>query len=150
MASAGMDDIEIPAFLRKQPDSINLRAESSICPSAPSVKKPANEATMQDIASTLNAAALKTTTFRQALQQTLKLNVPSEYAQIIIDLTKETKDSATSWALLFEWLFSKDRYDLLLDKHAQRLLRSQLTLASNEIQERSRELFERSLVAPAS
>ena len=150
MASAGMDDIEIPAFLRKQSDSINLRAESSICPSAPSVKKPASEATIQDIASTLNAAALKTTTFRQALQQTLKLNVPSEYAQIIIDLTKETKDSATSWALLFEWLFSKDRYDLLLDKHAQRLLRSQLKLASNEIQERSRELFERSLVAPAS
>jgi len=105
---------------------------------------------LEEIAITLNAAALKATTFRQALQQTLKLRLQFEYAQIIIDLTKETKDSATSWALLFEWLFSKDAQDLLLEKHAQRLLRSQLKLASIEMQERSRELFEQSLVTPAS
>jgi hypothetical protein len=37
------------------------------------------------------------------------------WGQIIIDLTKETKDSATSWALLFEWLFSKDGQDVLLE-----------------------------------
>ena len=80
----------------------------------------------------------------------MKLKLPSEYAQIIIDLTKETKDSANSWALLFEWLFSKDAQDMLLDKHAHRILRSQLKLASVEMQERSRELFERSLVTPAS
>jgi hypothetical protein len=39
---------------------------------------------------------------------------------------------------------------LLLEKHAQRLLRSQLKLASIEMQERSIEMFERSLAAPAS
>ena len=72
------------------------------------------------------------------------------WSQIIIDLTKETKDSATSWALLFEWLFSKDGQDVLLEKHAQRLLRSQLKLAPIAMHERAIEMFERSLAAPAS
>jgi hypothetical protein len=72
------------------------------------------------------------------------------WGQIIIDLTSETKDSATSWALLFEWLFSKDGQDVLLEKHAQRLMRSQLKLASIEMHERAIEMFERTLVAPAS
>ena len=52
--------------------------------------------------------------------------------------------------MLFEWLLRKDGQDLLLEKHAQRLLRSQLKLASIEMQERAIEMFERSLVAPAS
>jgi Ca-activated chloride channel family protein len=189
MASAGMDDIEIPAFLRMQSESLDQLVQSSTTspperhkldnsepslmtkiatkvkewvepatglkpvtsiPAAPALIKPPVDATLEEIAITLNAAALKATTFRQALQQTLKLRLQFEYAQIIIDLTKETKDSATSWALLFEWLFSKDAQDLLLEKHAQRLLRSQLKLASIEMQERSRELFEQSLVSPAS
>ena len=72
------------------------------------------------------------------------------WSQIIIDLTKETKDSATSWALLFQWLFSKDGQDVLLEKHAQRLLRSQLKLAPIETHERAIDMFERSLAAPAS
>ena len=72
------------------------------------------------------------------------------WGQIIIDLTSETKDSATSWALLFQWLFSKDGHDLLLEKHAQRLLRSQLKLAPIEMHERAIDMFERSLAAPAS
>jgi hypothetical protein len=72
------------------------------------------------------------------------------WSQIIIDLTKETKDSATSWALLFQWLFSKDGQDLLLEKHAQRLMRSQLKLAPIEMHERAIEMFERSLATPAS
>ena len=189
MYSAGMDDVEIPAFLRKQSDAFEpiVQRSSTSPPEVPSddmlgqsfmtkiatqvkewvaattdvnpaplistppvVKQAPADATLEEIAKTLNAAALKATTFRQALQQTLKLKLPSEYAQIIIDLTKETKDSAISWALLFEWLFSKDAQDMLLDKHAHRILRSQLKLASVEMQERSRELFERSLVTPAS
>jgi len=72
------------------------------------------------------------------------------WSQIIIDLTKEKKYSATSWALLFQWLFSKDGQDLLLEKHAQRLMRSQLKLAPIEMHERAIEMFERSLVSPAS
>jgi hypothetical protein len=52
--------------------------------------------------------------------------------------------------LLFQWLFSKDGQDLLLEKHAQRLMRSQLKLAPIEMHERAIEMFERSLAAPAS
>jgi len=47
-------------------------------------------------------------------------------------------------------LFSKDGQLLMLEKHAQRLLRNQLKLASIEMQERSIEMFERCLAAPAS
>ena len=175
----GMDDVEIPAFLRKQAPTLdemiqrsitspgNLQELSStdtslvakvvskvkdwVTPSTVIPAKPLPQhASLEDIAKVLNATSLKATSFRLALQQALKLNIKPEYSQIIIDLTSETKDSATSWALLFEWLFSKDGQDLLLEKHAQRLMRSQLKLASIEMHERAIEMFERTLVAPAS
>ena len=89
---------------------------------------------------------MQATSFRIALQHTLKLNVPQRYAQVIIDLTKFTKDSATSWALLLEWLLGENGNHSLLDKHAQRLLRSQLKLATVEMHEKAKGLFERALV----
>ena len=94
----------------------------------------------------LNTAALHASSFRVALQQTLKLNMPSNYAAVIIDLTKVTKDSATSWALLFEWLFGDIEQSGLLDRHAQRLLRSQLKLATDEMREHAQVLIESNLI----
>ena len=185
MASAGMDDIEIPAFLRKQADSNDHYAQSSTTapdevayagssnPSllsqlsskikdlvSPSTKPETrvltdeewqkdttpSEATKVDIAMALNTAALQASSFRIALQQTLKLNMPSNYAAVIIDLTKVTKDSATSWALLFEWLFGDIEQSGLLDRHAKRLLRSQLKLATEEMHERAQMLIESNLI----
>lgn len=184
MASAGMDDIEIPAFLRKQSDSLNQIVQGSttspgkmkyadsmdpslisqlvskvkdwVAPSTPIQPRVLNnqdlnevitpsEASREEIAMALNTAALHASSFRIALQHTLKLNIPANYAPAIIDLTKVTKDSATSWALLFESLFGDIEQSGLLDRHAKRLLRSQLKLATKEMHERARELFERML-----
>ena len=185
MSSAGMDDIEIPAFLRKQADASDQHAQSSSTYSdaaenanssdpsllsqlsskikdliSPSTKpqtsvltdterpkKPSpSEATKVDIAMALNTAALQASSFRIALQQTLKLNIPGKYAAVIIDLTKVTKDSATSWALLLEWLFGDIEKSGLLDRHAQRLLRSQLKLATEEMREHAQVLIESNLI----
>ncbi len=142
MSSAGMDDIEIPAFLRKQADSSDQQVQSST--TVPD-EASSSEATKVDIAMALNTAALQASSFRIALQQTLKLKTPGHYAALIIELTKVTKDSATSWALLFEWLFGDIEQSSLLDRHAKRLLRSQLKLVSQEMQECSKDLFERTL-----
>ena len=90
----------------------------------------------------LNKASLQASSFRIALQQTLKLNMPSHYAAVIIELTKVTKDSATSWALLFTWLFGDIEQSGLLDRYAKRLLRSQLKLATEEMHERAQMLIE--------
>ena len=106
---------------------------------------PAPKANLQDWITTFNSVALHNTTFRQALQQTLKLWLPSEYTQVIIDLTQHTKDSAISWALLFEWLLGESGQEKLLDKHAQRLLRSQLKLATESMYENAKDIFERTL-----
>jgi hypothetical protein len=150
MASAGMDDIEIPAFLRKHASSLDEMVQSSKIARDVQYKDIQTteplEATRVDIAMTLNTASLQASTFRIALQQTLKLNMPSNYAAVIIDLTKVTKDSATSWALLFEWLFGDIEQSGLLDKHAKRLLRSQLKLATEEMQERAQMLIESNLI----
>ncbi len=150
MASTGMDDIEIPAFLRKQAPNLDEMVQSS--KAARDVQymdikstEPL-EATKAEIATALNTASLQATSFRIALQHTLKLNMPSNYAAVIIELTKLTKDSATSWALLFEWLFGDIEQSELLDRHAQRLLRSQLKLASDDVRERSKERFESTLL----
>ena len=161
MASSGMDDIEIPAFLRKQADSTDASLVSQMVskvkdwvapntPHQPTVltdadrtPKPApSEASREDIAIALNKASLQASSFRIALQQTLKLNMPSHYAAVIIELTKVTKDSATSWALLFTWLFGDIEQSGLLDRHAKRLLRSQLKLATEEMHERAQMLIE--------
>jgi Ca-activated chloride channel family protein len=185
MASVGMDDIEIPAFLRKQVDSDNELAQSSttapdavgyasssnhsllshlsskikdfISPATPPQQKvltdeewpeepTPSEASKVDIALALNTAALHASSFRIALQHTLKLNMPDNYAAVIIDLTKVTKDSATSWALLLEWLFGDIEKSGLLDRHAQRLLRSQLKLATEEMREHAQVLIESNLI----
>ena len=185
MSSTGMDDVEIPAFLRKQTDASDLKAQSStisprVAPQASSsdtsligqlsskVKEfmtpkalppqrvltdeawpeepSSSEATKVDIALALNTAALQASSFRIALQHTLKLNLPGNYAAVIIDLTKVTKDSATSWALLFEWLFGDIEQSGLLDRHAQRLLRSQLKLATDEMREHAQVLIESNLI----
>jgi Ca-activated chloride channel family protein len=185
MASAGMDDIEIPAFLRKQVDSDNELAQSSttapdavgyasssnhsllshlsskikefISPATPPQQRvltdeewpeepTPSEASKVDIALALNTAALHASSFRIALQHTLKLNMPSNYASVIIDLTKVTKDSATSWALLLEWLFGDIEKSGLLDRHAQRLLRSQLKLATDDMREHAQVLIESNLI----
>ena len=90
----------------------------------------------------LNTAALQASSFRIALQHTLKLNMPSNYAAVIIDLTKVTKDSATSWALLLEWLYGDIEQSGLLDRHAQRLLRSQLKLATEEMRNHAQILID--------
>jgi len=161
MSSTGMDDIEIPAFLRKQADSTdpslvsqmvskvkdwvvpNTPHQSTVLTDADRTPKPApSEASREDIAMALNKASLQASSFRIALQQTLKLNMPSHYAAVIIELTKVTKDSATSWALLFTWLFGDIEQSGLLDRHAKRLLRSQLKLATEEMHERAQMLIE--------
>jgi hypothetical protein len=152
MAGSGMDDIEIPAFLRKQTDSYDMQAHSSsTSPDADAymdsyAEVHATEASKVDIALALNTAALQAASFRIALQHTLKLNMPSNYAAVIIDLTKVTKDSATSWALLFEWLFGDIEQSGLLDRHAQRLIRSQLKLATEEMREHAQVLIESNLI----
>jgi hypothetical protein len=191
MSSAGMDDIEIPAFLRKQADISGEFAQSSstshtepdaiqasgpslvhqvakfiqnlISPSKATKDKPASqaapkdedvwptepahaEASLDDIANTFNTASLQATSFRVALQQTLKIDMPQHYAQFIIELTKHTQDSATSWALLFQWLFGSNEEMSLLDRHALRLLRSQLQLATTDMQDAAHALIHSRLV----
>jgi hypothetical protein len=105
-----------------------------------------SEASKVEIAMALNTAALQASSFRIALQHTLKLNMPSHYAAVIIDLTKVTKDSATSWALLLEWLFGDIEQSGLLERHAQRLLRSQLKLATEEMRDHAQILIESNLI----
>jgi Ca-activated chloride channel family protein len=185
MASAGMDDIEIPAFLRKQTDQSDMHVHSSSIESYEASPKDsddtsfvsklvntvnhwiapvtitkqnrqlekseqetklAKEATLQDIVIALNAASIKTTSFRIALQHTLKLELPTSYAPIIIKLTKLTKDSATSWALLIEWMIEQKTLQKSLEKHAQRLIRDQLKLVTEDIKTKAVELFKKEFV----
>ena len=101
------------------------------------------DASLEDIAIALNSAALKASSFRIALLQTLKLNMPQAYAQVIIDLTNLTKDSATSWALLIEWLTEQSTPKISLEKHAQRLLRNQLSLVSQEMKLQAIAIFKK-------
>jgi hypothetical protein len=165
MASAGMDDIEIPAFLRKQAPTLDEMIQSSksvtrdrdldtkevsvtnqlfekvkdwikpidkkssgLADSKIFAENPSTSfvVSLEEITKTLNMAAMQSTSFRIALRQVLRLNLPHEYAQPIIELTKLTNDSATSWALLLNWLLTETEKFENLEKHAQRLIRDQM------------------------
>ena len=147
MDASGMDDIEIPAFLRKISDSGGNTAP----PPTPAQPKPEHAAAPGRPASTqnpqigpetlakvlqtpmradhpvlllvhdFNRTALHHTQFRSALAEVLRQN-PAGYLQWLVTRHMGNAGSAAPiWAIFIVW--AAETYTLNLDRHAQRLLR---------------------------
>jgi Ca-activated chloride channel family protein len=158
MANSGMDDIEIPAFLRKQTDSdtepasIHTKRSSAspLPPERPSptqVRSPQpsryelelvlNERMgpghlVQILVNDFNQVALRHTQFRSALATCLRLN-HGKYLEWLVTCHMTAAGSAAPvWALFIQW--AADKFSLPLDRHAQRLLRDFLKAVNPELQ----------------
>jgi len=158
MANAGMDDIEIPAFLRKQTDSDPVPASSpnktveerpqpperpsttkdrSPHPSRHELIQVLNEPMgpkhpVQILVNLFNQVALNHTRFRSALATCMRSNHVTYLEWLVIRHMTAAGSAAPVWALFIQW--AADKYGLLLDRHALRLLRDFLKAVSPELQ----------------
>jgi Ca-activated chloride channel family protein len=158
MANSGMDDIEIPAFLRKQTDSDPVPASTSSKRSSASSLPPERPSTTQlrspqpsrhelelvlnepmgpshlvhALVNDFNQVALRHTQFRSALATCMRSNHGTYLEWLVTRHMTAAGSAAPVWALFIQW--AADVYRLPLDRHAQRLLRDFLKAVSPELQ----------------
>jgi Ca-activated chloride channel family protein len=158
MANAGMDDIEIPAFLRKQGDSDPVPASSPNKTVKERPQPPERPSTTQDrspqpsrhelilvlnepmgpkhpvqiLVNDFNQVALRHTQFRSALATCMRTNHVTYLEWFVTRHMIAAGSAAPVWALFIQW--AADKYSLPLDRHAQRLLRDFLKAVSPELQ----------------
>jgi hypothetical protein len=162
MSSAGMDDIEIPAFLRKvadggsskpvkqvvqklldiapQAENLLLRKESTKTPQPSSAElvailgnKSAKDSPVQEFLKCFNQAALSHTQFRAALATSLRTNQAGYLQWLVIKHMKAAGSGAPIWAVFISWAAKK--FCINLDRHAERLLRDFLKSVKVDVQE---------------
>ena len=157
MANSGMDDFEIPAFLRKQSDSdpvppstpsktTRARPLPPERPSTTQLRSPQpsrhelelvlNERMgpthlVQILVNDFNQVALNHTRFRSALAACMRTNHVTYLEWLVTRHITAAGSAAPVWALFIQW--AADKYSLPLDRHAQRLLRDFLKAVSPEL-----------------
>ncbi len=154
MVNTGIDDIEIPAFLRKNYDSTTLSSDTNITSKlfdvisrtfSPNLwcKKPVHQSLhsqipLYDVLKSLdnpanplvviiqkfNVQAYEKRTFHSALSSTLRNEDVNFMIYLILKNAKKLGSPAMVWAVLLLWL--NDEKGLPLDRHARRLLQSEV------------------------
>ena len=161
MSSAGMDDIEIPAFLRKQADGDESkptkqakqktkdsgpseertvrRKESSKTPQASPDEllaildnKSVKDNPVHEFLKCYNQAALSHTQFRSALATCLRTNQAGYLQWLVTKHMKAAGSGAPVWAVFIQW--AAEKLFCHLDRHAERLLRDFLKSVKPEVQ----------------
>ena len=169
--AGGMDEFEVPAFLRKQggtPETEQLATESAIQINAmawtPTTAKPAPAKPKMTLARSLldlsetscngllivsfNQNALQATKMRQALPKTLATHQVDFVAPILMAAVKVIKDPAIFWCLYMQWLTETKGVLPALDRHAKRLITEHLSKVSAVHQQLVIDLLERYATEP--
>jgi Ca-activated chloride channel family protein len=162
MANAGMDDIEIPAFLRKQESSSDSKPVKTFVqkfkdivstPNKPpqsthTVKKPqgtsdelkailANKTNaknpIHELLSSFNQVALTHTRFRSALAACLRTNQANYMEWLITKHMKAAGSGAPIWAIFINW--AAENLSVELDRHAERILSDFLSPIDRDLQQ---------------
>lgn len=162
MANAGMDDIEIPAFLRKSDSASYSRPQQTIVQKFMDiVSSPKKPTPRQDVVKTplgtpeelvalladntsknnpiqkflwnFNHSALSHKQFRSALATCLRTNQAGYLQWLVTKHMKTAGSAAPIWAIFISWAAVK--FSVQLDRHAERILREFLSSIKNEFQE---------------
>lgn len=162
MANAGMDNIEIPAFLRKQESSSDSKPVKTFVqkfkdivstPNKPTqsthtVKKPQGTSDelkailtnktnaknpIHELLSRFNQVALTHTRFRSALAACLRTNQANYMEWLITKHMKAAGSGAPIWAIFISW--AAENLSVELDRHAERILRDFLTPIDSDLQQ---------------
>lgn len=162
MANAGMDDIEIPAFLRKQESSSDSKPVKTFVqkfkdivstPNKPpqsthTVKKPQSTSDelkailtnktnannpIHELLISFNQIALTHTRFRSALAASLRTNQANYMEWLITKHMKAAGSGAPIWAIFISW--AAENLSVELDRHAERILRDFLSPIDSDLQQ---------------
>lgn len=118
-----MEEIEIPAFLRKQTD------DSDPLPKARSffsrkAKKPV--ATPLALLQTFEASAQKTLAPMRFVGSLQALNLPAELVSLLDELKVILRTESKAWAVVLQWLAERLSDQMILSRQSERLLRQVL------------------------
>lgn len=118
LASGGMDDFEIPAFLRK-----NVHA------------------TPAEVIAAFNQAAAKGQGFRQTLREVTDLSLDDGLCKLIVEAARPVGGALKAWACYLLWLHNSNQPGLQLTPEARGLALEQVRSISSESLAKANSMF---------
>jgi hypothetical protein len=136
LSAGGMDDYEIPAFLRSQSDSVSLERMRN--------QKPLFEEddfTPEMLLEMFNELSLTTTKFTD-ISWKLTEKVSSGYVWEVLGVLVNVGGPVEQyWACLINWLTNETVGIVSLTRHSQRLLNAEMTKVTDETRNKAEEQF---------
>lgn len=130
MASGGMDDFEIPAFLRKQADDNAPSAMpgrlSQLLGRSPRAIDLGPIVTPLELLQTFDAAAMKLLAANRFVSALQALHIPGEVTGAVDDFTVVLGSGAKAWTVVIQWLSENLSDRFTLSRQAERLIRHTL------------------------
>lgn len=154
LSSSGMDDYEIPAFLRKQAD--NSKADPKpksatgaiIAKLAKAIRRKPRTldvgpvVTPIELLKAFDDASVKSMAVNRFVSTLQALNVPKELTAVLDDLTTLLGSGANAWAVVIKWLADALTDQFILSRQGERMLRQILQSMGSEAQDSGMELIE--------
>jgi Ca-activated chloride channel family protein len=127
LASGGMDDFEIPAFLRKQSgDDQRTRQPASKVKVSMSPTGRQRATTAAQLIEAFNQAAAQGLAFRPALRAVTDLPLETWLCQLIVSASRQAGGPVKSWACYLLWLHEHGTPGLTLNPEALALVEGQV------------------------
>ncbi len=131
LSAGGMDDFEIPAFLRRQsgddqgPNQTPSKVQVSTPPPGRQRAKPVTSTAAQ-IIEAFNQAAVLGLAFRPALRAVTDLPLETWLCQLIVNASRQAGGPVKAWACYLLWLHEHDASGLTLTNEALALAEGQV------------------------
>jgi hypothetical protein len=131
LALGGMDDFEIPAFLRKQTDKNMARTARSSggkagVPALDSKRAIPMTATAARLIEAFNQAAVKGLDFRPTLRAVTDLSLEDWLCQMIVNVSRHAGGPVKAWACYLLWLHEQGTHGPRLTPEALALVEEQV------------------------
>jgi Ca-activated chloride channel family protein len=133
ISAGGMDDFEIPAFLRKQVDEDLV----DVTPQSPGLEDLYNP---QELVIRFNKLCLTSPDFEAVCKRLPQDHMTGVLWTALSKVAGESDNLGTAWACLIEWLLEKT--GIALARHALRLLNPELLRMENDFKTAARAEFD--------
>lgn len=129
-----MNDIEIPAFMRKQSSLESVASHDAMYELSQTLQTlTSNNSPVRVFVTDFNTLSLSYTQFTSTLTACLQTNQTSYLDWLVTKHMKTDESAAAVWAVFIHWV--AETFAIHLDRHAQRLLRDFLKTVKPTIQD---------------
>ena len=117
LAAGGMENFEIPAFLRKSQEGVTTMPTPS------------------KLLNSFNGSAVASASFSKALSSVSFLALKTDIEKVLAVLVDGSLNIEQAWAVFLDWLVLELGEKFTLERHAQRLLKAELAAIPNQVRE---------------